>query len=164
MSSHGLSGVELTRRSLNARTSKQNGNCNARPVASTTAISGEERRAIVRHLIGILAMFRSTHVSAITAAWRANGGRPPLFLGPRGNLDTMLCRNVTIPVLRMWIAPRLPLGNSWFAHPVRHRPGVPRGREQVLQSYDQSSPFCRRPCGQQKLMAARLFGKGRPSK
>ena len=31
MSSHGLSGVELTKRSLSARTSKQNGNCNATP-------------------------------------------------------------------------------------------------------------------------------------
>jgi hypothetical protein len=30
MSSHGLAGEELTKRPLNARTSKQNGNCNAR--------------------------------------------------------------------------------------------------------------------------------------
>src|SRR5260370_6953496 len=44
MSSHGRSGVELTKRPLSARTSEQKGNCNARPVSRGWATRIASRR------------------------------------------------------------------------------------------------------------------------
>jgi hypothetical protein len=42
MSSHGLAGEELTKRRLNARTSKQNGNCNAKLIDTNIAIHARD--------------------------------------------------------------------------------------------------------------------------
>ena len=56
MSSHGLAGEELTKRPLNARTSKQNGNCNAKGQSTkslrSSPLRGGKSREAGRELRG----------------------------------------------------------------------------------------------------------------